>query len=75
MRTKKHATTPFPPHIVLPNYRLVHTGMEGTGNRQGAARNGQGGGGTFHVRVGPVLTQHMRGWGGCYFSTLALGLC
>ena len=25
-----------------------------------------GGGGTFQVRVGPVLTQHMRGWGGTF---------
>ena len=28
--------------------------------------NRQGGGGTFQVRVGPVLTQHMRGWGGTF---------
>ena len=27
---------------------------------------GRGGGGTFQVRVGPVLTQHMRGWGGTF---------
>ena len=29
-------------------------------------RTGRGGGGTFQVRVGPVLTQHMRGWGGTF---------
>ena len=27
----------------------------------------RGGGGTFQVRVGPVLTQHRRGWGGTFY--------
>ena len=36
------------------------------GDYRSRLENRQGGGGTFQVRVGPVLTQHMRGWGGTF---------
>ena len=48
-------------------YFAAKIGLKDACYRLGLGRIGRGGGGaTFHVRVGPVLTQHMRGWGGTF---------
>ena len=64
-----HQAIPVPPHKVkatspfVTNTRFCRIPQPVTPSR----RIGRGGGGgTFHIRVGLVLTQHMRGWGGTF---------